>query len=410
MAFFPLTSESVIGKLAFSEIHQGPTQAFLSSFIMLHSKSCLVSLLYTLRATMTKPTTLTIRHITSQALERAKLTTSYALLERDLFRTHGPTAVRHLTDDERRQLARLGHDIGWRRLVRIAVSATIRTIRRWFRDLIDQPEKTKNPGGKNRTSKETKNEIVRLATENGWGSDAWGAKRIVGEMLKLGVQIAKSTVSAILRRHGIPPAPQRGHVTDGDRVIVHDSAITVAIDFAKVMITDQGSNCLMSVLIAIHLGTREMEIVNVAHHSDGRITKQCARNLTMYGVGFFKRLGIKTVIMDRDPIFTEEFRHLLSEAGCEPHRIAPQCPWENDYAERIIRSLKESLLRKCIFDSESALRLALVEFQTYFNHERPHQGIENRTVLGGSLSAPSTGKVICVPRVGGLINHYERVA
>ena len=153
---------------------------------------------------------------------------------------------------------------------------------------------------------------------------------------------------------------------------------TVAIDFAKVLILDQGSICLMSILIAIHLGTREMEIVNVAHNPDGRITVQCARNLTMDGVGFFKRLGIKTVIMDRDPIFTEEFRHLLSKAGCEPHQIAPRCPWENGCAERFIRSLKESLLRKCDFDSESALRLALFEFQTYFNNERPHQGSRYR--------------------------------
>ncbi len=83
---------------------------------------------------------------------------------------------------------------------------------------------------------------------------------------------------------------------------------------------------------------------------------------------------------------------------------------ENGYAERFIRSLKESLLRKCLFTSESALRLALAEFQTYFNHERPHQGIGNCTVLGGSTVPPSTGTVVRLPRVGGLINHYERVA
>ena len=359
---------------------------------------------------MTKSSALTFRHITSPALERAKLTTSYVLLERDVFRTHGSTAVRHLTDDERRQLARIGHDIGWRRLGRIAVIATIRTLRRWFRELISHPERTKSPGGKNRTSPETEQEIVRLATENGWGSDAWGAKRIVGEMLKLGIDIAKSTVSAILRRHGVPPAPQRGRVTDGDRVIVHDPATTAAIDFAKVAILDQGSVCMVSILIAIHLGTREIEIVNVAHDPDGRITAQCARNLTMEDVGFFKRLGIKTVIMDRDPIFTQDFRRLLSDAGCEPHRIAPRCPWENGYAERFIRSLKESLLRKCLFTSESALRLALVEFQTYFNHERPHQGIDNRTVIGRNDVPQTAGKVVRIPRVGGLINHYERVA
>ena len=63
-------------------------------------------------------------------------------------------------------------------------------------------------------------------------------------MLKLGVDIAKSTVSVISKRHGIPPAPQRGWATDGNRVIVHDPATTVAINFAKVLILDQGSICV----------------------------------------------------------------------------------------------------------------------------------------------------------------------
>ena len=101
---------------------------------------------------------------------------------------------------------------------------------------------------------------------------------------------------------------------------------------------------------------------------------------------------------------------VLAEAGCEPHRIAPRCPWENGYAERFIRSLKESLLRKCLFASEAALRLALVEFQTYFNHEQPHQGIGNRTVLSSRAEPTATGEVVRIPRVGGLLNHYERVA
>ena len=91
---------------------------------------------------------------------------------------------------------------------------------------------------------------------------------------------------------------------------------------------------------------------------------------------------------------------VLAEAGCEPHRIAPRCPWENGYAERFIRSLKESLLRKCLFASEAALRLALVEFQTYFNHEQPHQGIGNRTVLSPVLSRQQRGKSFAFPALG----------
>ena len=74
---------------------------------------------------MTKPAALTFRHITSNALQRAKLTTSYALLERGLFRTHGPTAVRHLRDDERRQLARLGRAFDLYYLVMVTARSEI---------------------------------------------------------------------------------------------------------------------------------------------------------------------------------------------------------------------------------------------------------------------------------------------
>ena len=307
--------------------------------------------------------TLNIRHVTSQHLERARGKLAYVLLERDLFFRHGPTAVRHLTDNDRGQLARLGHDIGWKHLFKIAVIASLRTIRRWYRLLIEQHDKPKRRGGRRRTSLDTEQEVVRLALENDWGSDAWGSKRIVGEIRKLGVTIVKSTVSAILRRHGIPPAPKRGRVSDDERSVIHDPATTAAIDFAKVLIIDKGIICLMSVLIAIHLKSREIQIVNVAHDPDGSITEQYAKNLTMAVVGFFHRLGILTVIMDRDPIYTQKFQDILAVAGCMPHRITPYSPWENGYAERFIRSLKESLLRKAIFTSDSALRIALVKFQ-----------------------------------------------
>ena len=209
--------------------------------------------------------TLNIRHITSQHLERTRRKLAYVLLERDLFRLHGPSAVRRLTDDVRRQLARLGHDIGWKHLIKIAVIASLRTIRRWYRLLIEHLDNPKPRGDRQRTSLDTEQEVVRLALENDYGSDSWGSERIVGEMQKLGVTIVKSTVSAILRRHGIPPAPKRGRMSDDERFLIHDPATTAAIDFAKILIIDKGIICLMSVLIAIHLKTREIEIVNVAH-------------------------------------------------------------------------------------------------------------------------------------------------
>ncbi len=67
-----------------------------------------------------------------------------------------------------------------------------------YRRLIGQQPVAVHTGGRPRTSRPTEETVVRLARENGWGSDAWGAKRIVGELKKLGLSIAKSTVSASL--------------------------------------------------------------------------------------------------------------------------------------------------------------------------------------------------------------------
>ena len=87
--------------------------------------------------------------------------------------------------------------------------------------------------------------------------------------------------------------------------------------------------------------------------------------------------------------------------------MVPQVAFARSKSSKL-KELKESMLRKCLFTSESALRLALAEFQAYFNHERPHQGIDNRTVLGSSEAPTVTGKVVRIPRVGGLLNHYPK--
>ena len=76
--------------------------------------------------------TLNVRHLTSQHTEQLKRKLAYVLLERDLFQMFGSDAIRYLTDDHRRQLARLGHDLGWKNLLKIAVIATMRIYRRWY--------------------------------------------------------------------------------------------------------------------------------------------------------------------------------------------------------------------------------------------------------------------------------------
>jgi transposase len=61
------------------------------------------------------------------------------------------------------------------------------------------------PGGRPRTAYELEQLVVRLAREN----PAWGNARVAGELNKLGYSLSDETVATILKRHGIPPAPER---------------------------------------------------------------------------------------------------------------------------------------------------------------------------------------------------------
>jgi hypothetical protein len=165
---------------------------------------------------------------------REKARADYLDAERDLFERWGQAAVRHITDDDRRLLARLGEAVGWKRLKKVAHIATADTIRKWFRRLIGTTRTT--PGGRTPTCPEIVALVIKFALENNHGKDAWGSRRIAGELDGLGIDLAPSTIRRILKRHGIPPAPQRGRGRDHDLAIATDHAKTVAIDFARTVI------------------------------------------------------------------------------------------------------------------------------------------------------------------------------
>ena len=189
-----------------------------------------------------------------------------------------------------------------------------------------------------------------------------------------------------------------------------DPAHTVAIDFARTVIFDQGRLRLMYILLAIHVQSREALVVGVTEHFDDDIMAQYARNLTMADVGFLTKHQASVIIMDRDKIFSERFRHMLTDAGVTVTRIAPRCPWENAYIERFIGTLKTLALRKVYFLSESQLWDVLGEALLHYNRERPHQSLGNQTITP-PVAPPDTSKpIIRIDRLDGAIHRYVRAA
>jgi putative transposase len=162
------------------------------------------------------------------------------------------------------------------------------------------------------------------------------------------------------------------------------------------------------VLFAIELAARRVKILGIVPEPGGRWMEQVARNATDGLSGFL--LGKEYLIIDRDSRFTKEFRGILHTAGVNVIRTPPRSPNLNVYAERFVRSIKEECLSRMIFFSEKQLRTAVGQFVEHYHSERNHQGMANRLIEPEVERDNRTGKVLCESRLGGLLNHYRRVA
>jgi putative transposase len=93
-----------------------------------------------------------------------------------------------------------------------------------------------------------------------------------------------------------------------------------------------------------------------------------------------------------------------------PVKLPPRSPNLNCYAERFVRSIKESCLERMILFGEDALRSAVREFVAHYHGERNHQGIGNLLILPEFSSSERAGPVRCRSRLGGMLNYYDRAA
>ena len=210
--------------------------------------------------------------------------------------------------------------------------------------------------------------VVRLAKEN----PLWGHRRIHGELTKLGVTVAPSTVREILHAAGMDPAPR--HSGPNWRQFLHAQAAgIVAVDFLHV---DTVLLKRIYVLVFIEHGTRRMHTGGVTASPTGEWTVQQARNLAL---GLGERFeDVKFLIRDRGSNFTASFDAVFQAAGTRILRTAVQAPRMNAICERLVGTLRRELLDRVLILSEAHLRTVLAEYQVHYNTARPHQGIAQR--------------------------------
>jgi putative transposase len=174
--------------------------------------------------------------ITRSVDEELRLRNAYLVTENRILR-HQMTGRVPLSDGDRLALAELGQKPGRKALAEIATIAQPDTILAWHRKLVVQPRDGTPPRtsiGRPRVDKELENLVVRMAREN----RSWGYDRLVGALLNLGYRISDQTVGNILKRHGIPPAPERKTTTTWQEFIRHHRDVLMATDFFSSVVWD----------------------------------------------------------------------------------------------------------------------------------------------------------------------------
>ncbi len=313
-----------------------------------------------------------------------------------------------LSDWERQALAEIGRKLGKKALAEVAKIVTPDTILGWHRKLIaqkfDGSPQRKAPG-RPMIDQELEALVVRMAREN----RSWGYDRIVGALANLGDTISAQTVGNILKRHGLPPAPERKTTITWQEFLRTHMDVRVATDFFTAEVGTLGGLVTYYILFFIHLGSRQVHIAGVTPHPNAQWMTQVARNVTMEEWDFLS--PGQYLIHDRDGKYCPAFQHIVDTAGVKRVPLPPRSPNLNAYAERWVRSIKEECLSRVLLFGEASLRHALTPYVTHFHHERNHQGKGNVLLFPVvSHDTAHRGPLLCRERLGGLLKYYTRDA
>jgi putative transposase len=271
------------------------------------------------------------------------------------------------------------------------------TLLRWHRDLFRRYWRCKSKLEKRepRISPETIELIQQMAREN----RLWGAERIRGELLKLGVKVSKRTI----QKYMLKERRSRSGQTWSTFLKNHFRDIW-ACDFTLV-------NDLLFrswyVFVIMELHTRRIVHAAVARSPTDEWVAQQLREATPWGE------GPKYLIRDRDSKYGEQFAAVAG--GIEILKTPVRAPRANSYCERLIGSLRRECLDHLLILNSSQLDGSVQEYVKFYNHSRPHQGIGQQIPECLSEDNPwptrkPGGKVTSTPVLSGLHHSYVRVA
>jgi putative transposase len=238
-------------------------------------------------------------------------------------------------------------------------------------------------------------EVRDLIRQMWQANPTWGSPRIVGELRKLGIAVAKSTVEKYRPRPKKPPSPTwktflKNHVQD-----------LVALDF---FVVPTVTFRVLFVLVILAHERRRIVHFNITEHPTAEWTAQQVVEAFPWDE------APRYLFRDRDRIYGIHFRQRVRHMGIKEVLTAPQSPWQNPYVERLIGSIRRECLDHVIVLHERHLQRLLTGYFAYYHHWRTHLSLAMDCPNSRPIQPPACGQVIAVPEARGLHHHYERVA
>ncbi len=241
---------------------------------------------------------------------------------------------------------------------------------------------------------------------------AWGYCRILGELKKLRIHcVSPSTIKNILRKAGIKPSPKRGRGTWDEFLKIHAETLWQVDFFSKLIWTPTGLRQAF-VLAFIHVGSRRIVCSSCSFKPDGKWMVRQAEAFVEQTRD--ANLPLQYLVRDRDGMYVREFDGVFEQAGVSVEPTAPRAPNQSAFIERWIKSIKVECLRHFIVFGAKHFDHLVSCYVEFYNSLRPHQSLSSRP-LSGAWSEDHEPladgeQVVCRERLGGVLQHYERVA
>ncbi len=279
----------------------------------------------------------------------------------------------------------------WRAaLVIVKPETVIAWQRKSFRLFWTWKVRSGNPG-RPAVTKEVRDLIRRMSREN----PIWGAPRIHGELLKLGIDIGETSVSKYMVRCRKPPSQT------WRTFLANHLKSLVSVDFFTVpTIRFQ----ILYVFLVLAHDRRRILHFGVTAHPTAEWTAQQLRNAFPWDT------AARYLLRDRDRIFGDDFAKQVRDMGIQEVLSAPRSPWQRAYVERVIGSIRRECLDHMIVFNEASLYRHVKVFVSYYHQTRTHLSLAKDTPETRPVHPPDLGPVVAIAEVGGLHHRYQRRA